>query len=120
MATYIEINNTKYPAVITGRISDKDWDNRETKSIELEMTYNDAVQLFVNDVKWNIIHENTVQHNETDEDGNIKLVEDVETEIYDNSEYSIAGPITDNRDGTIVVKMGKYTTEEILLMEVLS
>lgn len=28
--------------------------------------------------------------------------------------------ITDHRDGTITVKMGKFTTEEMLLMEVLA
>ena len=55
MATYIEINNVKYPAVITGRLRDNDWDNRESKAITVEMSYEDAIKLFVDDVKWNIV-----------------------------------------------------------------
>lgn len=120
MGTYVEVNNAKYPAVITGRVNDKDWDDRETKSIKLEMTYAEAVALFVNDCSWNIIQEHTVRHHEADENGKITVVEKIETESYDNSEYCISGPITDNRDGTVVVKMGKYTNEELLLMEVLA
>ena len=42
-----------------------------------------------------------------------------ETE-WDNSEFNLAGDLTDHRDGTMTVKMGKFTTEEMLLMEVLA
>ena len=120
MGTYVEVNNTKYPAVITGRLNDKDWDNRETESIKMEMTYAEAVALFVDDCSWNIIQDHVVCHNEVGDNGDITVVEKIEAESYDNSEYCIAGPITDNRDGTVVVKMGKYTNEELLLMEVLA
>lgn len=120
MNTYVEINGAKYPAVITGRLNDKDWDGRETKAIQMEMTYVDAIALFVNDCVWNIIQEYITHNDEIDENGEIKTVEKIETNFYDNSEYCIAGPITDNRDGTITIKMGKYTNEELLLMEVLS
>lgn len=101
--TYIKINDVVYEAEITGRIHDKDWDDRESKAIRLEMSYAEAINLFVNDVKWIIIQ---------------KEAEDIEYE-YDNSEFCLAGPLTDLRDGRIEVKMGKYTNEEILLMEVL-
>ena len=37
-----------------------------------------------------------------------------EAETYDNSAYSVAGPITDHRDGTVTVKMGKPTAAELL------
>lgn len=120
MITYVEVNNTKYPAVITGRLNDKDWDNRETKSIKMEMAYSDAITLFVDGCSWNILQERIEYHNEVDDNGEITVVEKIDTESYDNSEYCIAGPITDNRDGTIIVKMGKYTNEELLLMEVLA
>ena len=120
MNTYVEVKGTKYPAVITGRLIDRDWDDRETKSIKLEMTYADAVALFVDGCVWNIVQEHMTYHNEMDEDGKVNFVEKLEEESHDNSEYCIAGPITDNRDGTIVVKMGKYTNEELLLMEVLA
>ena len=120
MNTYVEVNNTKYPAVITGRLNDKDWDNRETKSIQVHMTYADVVALFVDGCSWNIIQDRVEYHNEADENGDVHFVEKTVTESYDNSEYCISGPITDNRDGTVVVKMGKYTNEELLLMEVLA
>jgi hypothetical protein len=120
MGTYVELNNAKYPAIITGRLNDKDWDNRETKSIKMEMTYAEAVALFVDGCSWNIIQYHVIPHNEVNENGETTVVEKVETESYNNSEYCIAGPITDNRDGTVVVKMGKYTNEELLLMEVLA
>lgn len=114
MATYVEINGVKYPASITGRISDKDWDNRESKAIKIEMSYADASALFVDDMAWSIVQENEVQKEVVDEEGNITFESAVETEVYDNSEYCIAGSITDHRDGTITVKMGKPTAEEIL------
>jgi hypothetical protein len=95
--TYIKINDQQYHAVISGRHTDKDWDNRESKSITLEMSYEDAVALFVDDLDWEIVYKN----GET-------------TEVYDNSEFSLAGPITDNRNGTVTVKMGKPTADEIL------
>lgn len=95
--TYIEINNTRYRAAIRGYERDRDWDNRESKAITLEMSYVDAMATFVDDVDWSIVY----QENEI-------------VEIYDNSEYSIAGPITDNRDGTVTVKMGKPTADDIL------
>lgn len=120
MGTYVEINNRKYPAVITGRLNDKDWDNRETKSIKMEMTYSKAVVLFVDGCSWNIIQEHIVHDRETNQNGEDTFVEKIEAESHDNSEYCIAGPITDNRDGTVIVKMGKYTNEELLLMEVLA
>ena len=40
----------------------------------------------------------------------------IEQEVYDNSEYSILGDITVHKDGTVTVKMGKPTAEEILAM----
>lgn len=112
MATYIKINDVQYPATIGGRMNDKDWDNRESKIIKLEMTYEQVKELFVDGVAWSIVQENMVQHNEVDENGEVKLVEEVEVESYDNSEYCIAGSITDHRDGTVTIKMGKLTDLE--------
>ena len=36
-----------------------------------------------------------------------------ETQTFDNSDYSVAGSITDNRDGTVTVMMGRHTELEI-------
>lgn len=37
---------------------------------------------------------------------------------WDNSDYCVAGPITDHRDGTLTVKMGKYTQLEEALRQI--
>lgn len=114
MATYVEINGNQYPAVITGRLNDKDWDGRESKAIKIEMTYADALALFIDDVAWNIIQDIEVMHEVEDENGEIVHKTAIEQETYDNSEYSIAGCIVDHRDGYITVKMGKPTANEML------
>jgi hypothetical protein len=117
MGIYVEINGVQYPASITGKLSDKDWDGRASKAITLEMSYSDAVTIFTNDVKWNIvqdIEEEIEEINEETGETTHKLV--TKQEIYDNSEYSIAGDIVDHRNGSITVKMGKLTAEELLVM----
>lgn len=96
---FVKINNTIYPATIIGKVADRDWDNRESKSIKLEMDYVTASTLFVNGLAWSIVERNEV-------DGQI-----VENE-YDNSDFNLAGDITDHRDGTITAKMGKLTDLE--------
>ena len=114
MATYVEIDGNKYPAVITGRLNDKDWDNRESKAIDVEMTYAEAMELFVDDMSWNIVQDVEVMKEIENEEGNFINEMVVEQEVYDNSEYSIAGDIIDHRNGTVTVKMGKPTAEELL------
>lgn len=88
--TYIKINNQLYPASIGGRMVDHDWDDRQSKAITLTMTSAAAAELFVDGLEWSIVDE----------------------EEFDNSDYNIAGDITDHRDGTITVKMGKPTLLE--------
>ena len=95
--TYIKINDILYPATFRGYERDKEWNNRESKAITLEMSYADAMALFVDDLDWAIVYE-----------------EGETTEVYDNSEYSVAGAVTDNRNGTVTVKMGKPTSDELL------
>lgn len=114
MATYVEINGNRHVASITGRLSDKEWDNRESKAIRLEMSYADAIAVFVDGVAWNIIQEHEVQQEIMNDDGTRRFETVVETEVYDNSDYDIAGDIIDHRDGTVTVKMGKPTAEELL------
>ena len=114
MSTYIKINSGDilYPAVITGRMADKDWDSRETKAITLEMDYATANKLFIDSVIWSIVMEHPVEIKEIDSEGNTTTKTIIETEEFDNSEYSLAGDITDHRDGTLTVKMGKLTDLE--------
>ena len=107
--TYIKINSTLYPATVSGKVADKDWDNRASKSIKLEMPYAEAVALFVDGLAWSIVQREEVPT--FDENGEQTGTETKETE-FDNSEYSLAGDITDHRDGTITVKMGALTELE--------
>lgn len=117
--TYIKINETLYPATISGRMADKDWDGRASKAITLEMDYATAVALFVDGLAWSIVQQDEVPT--FDENGVQTGTETKETE-FDNSEYDVAGDIVDHRNGTITVKMGKITDSEALaeLMEVLA
>lgn len=117
MAVYVKVNDVQYEASITGRLNDKDWNNRPSKAITLEMSYADAVNIFVDDVNWFILQdfEDTVEEI-NEETGKPVFSTVTRTESYDNSDYSIAGSITDNRDGTVTVKMGKQTAEELLAM----
>ena len=86
--TSIKINNELYPASISGKMQDHDWDDRQSKAITLTMTPAAAAELFVDGLEWSIVDEE---------------------EEFDNSDYSIAGDITDHRDGTVTVKMGRPT-----------
>lgn len=127
--TFIKINETLYPATIIGRVADKDWDNRASKSIKLEMLYAEAVGLFVDGLAWSIVQQNSIivekpiyelgENGEPvlDENGQpiqigAEPVAEMQETEFDNSEYNLAGDITDHRDGTITVKMGKLTALE--------
>ena len=129
--TYIKINGVLYPATISGRVSDKDWDNRASKAITLEMDYVTAIGLFVDGLAWSIVQQNEVPVYQVDENGKAVLDEhgnpiqtgtEIQESEWDNSDYDVAGAITDHRNGTITAKMGKITAEEALaeLMEVLA
>lgn len=100
--TYVKINNTLYPAAISGKLSDHSWDDRAVKTIRLAMDVNTASSLFVDDVHWSIVEDYI------DDEEHVQQIE------YDNSEYCIAGDITDHRNGAISVKMGKATDKEII------
>lgn len=119
--TFIKINDTLYPATISGKVADRDWDNRESKSITLEMDYATAHALFVNGLAWSIVQRDEVPVYEMDENGEPVLDEngapiqtgtEIQESEYDNSDYNLAGDITDHRDGRITAKMGKLTDLE--------
>lgn len=106
---FIKVNNTLHPAEIKGRIADAEWDNRSSKSITLAMDYATAIDLFVDGLAWTIIQQEEVPA--YDENG-IQTGTKIREIEFDNSEYNIAGDLTDHRDGTITVKMGKLTDLE--------
>lgn len=105
-------NNTEYPASIAGKMTDRGWDNRESKAITLEMTHAAAVQLFVDGLSWSIVQRDTVPVYGTD--GNPTGETEEQVQEWDNADYCVAGPITDNRDGTCTCKMGKKTASDVL------
>lgn len=121
---YIKVNNTLYPATIDGRIADYTWDRRDTKSITLTMAYADVLALLPDNTPWSIVQKSTAQKLDdngqpmTDASGE-QITEEV-TQEFDNSEYSMSGVITDNRDGTVTIKMGKPTEIETVTANAIS
>lgn len=107
---YFKANNTEYPASIAGKVTDRDWDGRVSKSITLEMEYTAASQLFVDGLSWSIVQRDTVPV--YDKDGNPTGETEEQVQEWDNSDYNVAGSITDNRNGTCTCKMGKKTQLE--------
>lgn len=110
---YFKTNNTEYPADIAGKITDRDWGGRESKAVTLEMTHAAAVQLFVDGLSWSIVQRDTVLAYASDGSPIAETAEE-QVQEWDNSDYCVAGPITDNRDGTITAKMGQKTDSDIL------
>ena len=92
MNTYIKINSINYPAEIYGHVRDRDWDNRESKVIVLALTIQEALDLFVDGLQWAIVYG---------------------IQVIPQDDFIIAGPITDNRNGTVSVRMGKATATEV-------
>lgn len=109
---YFKANNTEYPASIAGKVTDRDWGGRESKAVTLTMTHAAAVQLFVDGLSWSIVQRDTVPV--YGEDGNPTGETEEQVQEWDNADYCVAGPITDNRDGTCTCKMGKKTDAELM------
>ena len=110
MAIYIKVNNTEHPAAVSGVYNDRTWDGRDTKTITLTMTHAEASQLFVDGLSWFIVQRDTVPV--YDNDGNPTGETEEQVQEWDNSDYNVAGSITDNRNGTCTCKMGKKTQLE--------
>ena len=92
MNTYVKTNAINYPAEIYGHVRDTAWDGRESKVIVLALTIQEALYLFVDGLQWSIVYG---------------------TQTIPQDEFIIAGPITDNRNGTVSVRMGKPTAAEV-------
>ena len=113
---YVKVNGALYPATIDGQMQDYTWDNRESKTVTMQGTYDEIVELFGDNAPWSIVMKETVQ--KRSEDGSLVLddagnpVTEEQTSEWDNSEFAMSGPITDNRDGTVSIKMGKPTDLE--------
>lgn len=110
MATYIKVNNTEYPAEINGNPKDRTWGDRDTKTITLTMTAAEVAALLPDNTPWSIVQRETVD--KLDNDGQPTGQTKEVVNEWDNSEYSLSGAITDHRDGTVSIKMGKPTETE--------
>lgn len=110
MSTYIKVNGQEYPAEIISRYEDRDWNRRSTRTVHLVMSVSEAAALLPSGTPWSIVQRDTVPAYD-EETGEQTGTEEVVQE-QDSSEYGIAGPITDRRDGTVSIKMGKPTEAE--------
>ena len=112
MAIYIKVNNTECPAAVSGVYNDRTWNGRDTKTVTLTMTHDAAAALLPSGTPWSIVQRETVDV--LDEQGQPTGETKEVVNEYDNSEYSIAGDITDHRNGTVSIKMGKPTQLEMM------
>jgi len=110
MSIYVKVNNTEYPATVNGNLVDRNWNGRDTKTIYLTMSYDAVAALLPDNTPWSIVLHETV--NKLDNDGNPTGETEEVVNEWDNSEYSLSGAITDHRDGTVSIKMGKPTETE--------
>lgn len=105
----IRISGEIYDAVsVVTQRRDYRWDDRKSKEITLVMDYATAVATFADDVPWSILYQPSDYY-----DPETKQMVTPPVEEYDNSDYCILGDITVHRDGTVTVKMGKPTGEEL-------
>ena len=127
---YIKVNDALYPAMVSGKEADRDWDGRRSKSITMNGDYATVNDLFPDGVAWSIVCEENAPV--MDEEGNYVLNKNGEQTYEtrqvedDNSDFNMRGSITVHADGTCTVKMGHKTeVEELreltdeLLLEVL-
>ena len=112
MAVDSKGNNTEDPAAVNGKNDDRSWGERDTKTITLTMTHAEVAALLPDNTPWSIVQRDMVDV--LDEQGQPTGDAKEVVNEYDNSEYSISGEITDYRDGTVSIKMGKPTETETL------
>ena len=89
----LKINNQTYNLLSSTGAKEylKDF-SRDVITLRVEMAYQEAALAFTDGATFTIIDDNDDQ--------------------YEYTDYGVAGPITDNRDGTVTVKMGKNNTSE--------
>lgn len=110
MAEFIKVNGQEYPATLIYNYKDLNWDMRETQTVHLTMPYAQAAALLPDNTPWSIVQRDMVDV--LDEQGKPTGETKEVVNEYDNSEYSLSGAITDHRDGTVSIKMGKPTETE--------
>lgn len=99
--TKVNIGGMTLDARVDYLPKDTRWSDRKSVAVTVVLPYAEAVTLFADDATWSVTHEYG------DESGAESFVEDM-------SDFALAGPITDNRDGTVTIKMGKYLPDELM------
>ena len=97
----VKVNGAEFDAVVQTRPNDSAWNGRESKAITYASTYQEAISLFTDGVSWSVVHVNPENGTETE---------------ADMSAFAMAGPVTDNRNGTVTVKMGRYLDTELMTL----
>lgn len=110
MAQFLKVNGQEHPVTHISKYQDGDWGGRSTQTLYLTMTHDQVAALLPDNTPWSIVQRETVDvlNEQGQPTGETKEV----VNEYDNSEYSLAGDITDHRDGTVSIKMGKPTETE--------
>ena len=105
MSTILKANNTETPCEAAEHYRDSAW-GRPTCTVTIKGSAAEIAALLPNNAPWSLIEREDV----LDENG-MPTGQTVDHE-RDMSEYSLSGDITDHRDGTVSIKMGKPTEEE--------
>lgn len=110
MAQFLKVNGQEYPVTHISKYQDGDWSGRSTQTLYLTMTHDQVAALLPDNTPWSIVQRDMMDV--LDEQGQPTGETKEVVHEYDNSEYSLAGDITDHRDGTVSIKMGKPTEAE--------
>lgn len=110
MAQFLKVNGQEHPVTHISKYQDASWGGRSTQTLFLTMSHDEAAALLPSGTPWSIVQRDTVDV--LDEQGKPTGETKEVVNEYDNSEYSLAGDITDHRDGTVSIKMGKPTETE--------
>lgn len=105
MSTILKANNTETPCEAAEHYRDSAW-GRPTCTVTIKGNAAEIAALLPNGAAWSLIEREDV----LDESG-MPTGQTVDHE-RDMSDYSLSGDITDHRDGTVSIKMGKPTEAE--------
>lgn len=105
MSTYLKANNTETPCEAAEHYRDSAW-GRPTCTVTIKASAAEIAALLPNNAPWSLIE----REDALDESG--MLTGQTVDHERDMSDYSLSGDITDHRDGTVSIKMGKPTEEE--------
>lgn len=119
---FVKIGDTEFEVYsVSGKVSDTNWDNRETKTLNFVNSYDKIKDVIQNSLAWSIVSYDTKFNLKLDESGNVLYDTDGVTPLYDkesvrteydNPDFSIVGDIIIHNNGTVSVTMGKPTSLE--------